>query len=220
MAVTENAGERGDRLALLLAAQPAAQSALLLVAQPADLLEALRQLAPDQEAEQGHRQTLDEEHPLPAAQAEEVVEAVENPARQWPADHAGHGHGNGEQRGHLAAAMSREPAVDVDQDAGEETGLGHAEKQAQGIEAFGAGDLQHGGGKQAPGHHQGGDPAARADALQHQVAGHPEDGIGNEEQACAEAVDGFAEVQVAAHLQLGEADVDAVEVGEDVADQQ
>ncbi|MCY1294495.1 hypothetical protein D9M70_437930 [compost metagenome] len=220
VAVAEDAGERSDRLALFFAVHLAAQAGFLLVAEPADVLEAFRQLAPDQDAEQGHRQALDEEHPLPATHAEEVVETVEDPTRQRPADYPGHGNGNGEQSGHLATAMSRKPAVDVDQDAGEETGFGHAEEQAQGVEAFGAGDLQHGGGKQAPDHHQGGDPATRADALQHQVAGHAEDGVGDEEQAGAQAVDGFAEVQVAAHLQLGEADIDAVEVGEDVADQQ
>ncbi|MNZ88501.1 hypothetical protein D3C78_1073960 [compost metagenome] len=220
MAVAEYAGERVDRLALLLAAQCTAHLRLLLVAQPVHLFEALRQLAPDQDAQQGHRQPLDEKHPLPAMHAQIVVETFENPARQRSADHAGHRYGNGEQCGDLATPVSREPAVDVNQDAREEPGLGHAKEQAQGVEPFGIGDQQHARGEQAPEHHQGRNPAPRADALQHQVAGYAEQRIGDEEQAGAEAVDGVADVQVDTHLQLGEADVDAVQVGEHVADQQ
>ena len=56
--------------------------------------------------------------------------------------------------------------------------------------------------------------------LQDHVARHFEDEVADEEDACAEAVDGVAELQVSRHLQLGEADVDPVEKGDDVADEQ
>ena len=42
--------------------------------------------------------------------------------------------------------------------------------------------------------------------------------VADEEHPCSEAVDGFAEPEVAEHLQPREADVDAVKVGGDVAE--
>ena len=71
-----------------------------------------------------------------------------------------------------------------------------------------------------PHHHQAGDPAPWPDAVQGDVAGHAEQRVGDEEQAGAEAVHGVAEVQVAAHLHLGKADVDAVQMGKQVTHQQ
>ena len=53
--------------------------------------------------------------------------------------------------------------------------------------------------------------------LQDDVAGDFEDEIAEEEHSGAESVDALAEVEVGEHLQLGEANVDAVDVGDDVA---
>src|SRR5690606_35508776 len=47
-----------------------------------------------------------------------------------------------------------------------------------------------------------------------------EEEVADEEEAGAQPVHGFAELQVGEHVQLGEADVDAVEVGDDVAQHQ
>jgi hypothetical protein len=52
------------------------------------------------------------------------------------------------------------------------------------------------------------------------VAGHLEEEVADEEQAGAQAEHGFREAQVLRHLQLGKADVDAVEVGDHVAQHQ
>lgn len=56
--------------------------------------------------------------------------------------------------------------------------------------------------------------------MKNDVAWHLEEKIADEEDAGAEAVDGLAEAEVGRHLQLGEADVDAVEIGNDVAQHQ
>jgi len=54
---------------------------------------------------------------------------------------------------------------------------------------------------------------------QDEVTGDLEQKVAEEEDACAEAVDAVAELQVAHHLQFGEADVHTVDIGDDVADQ-
>ena len=62
--------------------------------------------------------------------------------------------------------------------------------------------------------------SAGADAGQHQVAGHLEQRVRHEEDAGAQTVDGGAEAQIAVHVERGEADVHAVEVGDDVKEEQ
>ena len=44
--------------------------------------------------------------------------------------------------------------------------------------------------------------------------------VADEEDAGAQAVDGLAELQIAEHLELGEADIDAVDPGQDPEDHQ
>ena len=56
----------------------------------------------------------------------------------------------------------------------------------------------------------------RADARQDEVARHLEQEIADEEQRGAEAVGGFAEAEIADHLQLGVADVLPVDIGDQV----
>ncbi|MDR6355279.1 hypothetical protein Q3H58_001950 [Pseudomonas psychrotolerans] len=78
----------------------------------------------------------------------------------------------------------------------------------------------HRHGDDRPAEHDAGDPKARAVAVQQQIAGHLEEEVAPEEHAGAKGVDGIAEAEVAQHVQLGEADVDAIQVGGDVAQQQ
>ncbi|MNT22398.1 hypothetical protein D3C72_1577790 [compost metagenome] len=56
--------------------------------------------------------------------------------------------------------------------------------------------------------------------MHQQVAGHFEQEVADEEQPGAEAEYGFRELQVLGHLQLGEAHVHAIEVGDHVAEHQ
>ncbi|MNV57301.1 hypothetical protein D3C71_1496260 [compost metagenome] len=112
------------------------------------------------------------------------------------------------------------PTVQEHQNAWEETRLGHPEQKAQDIELRSAVDQKHARGQRSPHHHQRGNPASRADAIKGHVARYAKQRVGNEEQPGAEAIDRVAETQVSAHLHLGKANVDPVEVGEEVADQQ
>ena len=55
-------------------------------------------------------------------------------------------------------------------------------------------------------------------AIEQQIGGHLEQEIGEEEHAGAEAEHRLADAEIGVHRQLGEADVDAVEIGDEVAD--
>ena len=126
---------------------------------------------------------------------------------------AGHQQGN-----HCGAAMEREPVGEVEDHAGEESGFGNAQQQACGVELHGCADQRGERGDDAPGDDDAADPDARADLVQHDVAGDFEGEVAEEEDAGADSVDAVAELEVAQHLELGEAYVDAVDVGDDVAD--
>jgi len=72
----------------------------------------------------------------------------------------------------------------------------------------------------APGDHDAGDPHPRADLVHDDVAWDFKEKIADEENACADAVGGFRKAEFTRHLQLGEADIDAVEIGDHVAQHQ
>ncbi len=154
------------------------------------------------------------------ARAVRAAELGHQPARQRPADHARHGDARHEQRGDLGAPRGREPVGQVEHDGREEAGLGHAEQEAHHVELQRRVHEHHARRQEAPGHHDPRDPAARADPQQQQVARHLEQQVADEEHARAEAVDGLVETEIAEHLQLGEGDVDAVEIGGEVAEKQ
>lgn len=80
------------------------------------------------------------------------------------------------------------------------------------------GDEQQAGRQRSPHDHHQRDPAPWTEFVQGQVARHAAQHIADEEDPGPEAVHGFAEFEGIEHLQLGEADVDAVEVVEQVAD--
>ncbi|MNT10340.1 hypothetical protein D3C72_1451650 [compost metagenome] len=157
---------------------------------------------------------------MPAAHAVRAVERVHDPARQRIAEHARDGDARHEQRDHLAAAVGREPVGQVQDHAGIETRFGEAEQEAHHVE-LGRRLHEHEQRRDdAPGDHDPRDPDARADLVHQQVARHLEQEVADEEQPCAQAEHGFGEGQVLAHLQLGEADIDAVQVGDHVAQHQ
>ena len=53
-----------------------------------------------------------------------------------------------------------------------------------------------------------------------QVAGNFHEEVGNEEDPCAQAIDGFGKLQIVGHLQFGETHVHPVQIGDEVAQQQ
>ena len=118
------------------------------------------------------------------------------------------------------AIFGRIPIGEIEDDAGEEAGLGDAEQEAQDVEAGHAAHQRHQRRDDAPGHHDAGDPAAGAELFQRQIARHLEDEIADEEDAGAPGEDQRRELQFGVHGQRGEAEIDAVEIGEEIGQHQ
>ena len=79
-------------------------------------------------------------------------------------------------------------------------------------------DQCHGGRQQAPGHHDPGDPQPRPEPLERQIARHFEEEISEEKDAGAPTEHRRGEAEILVHLERGEADIDAIEVADKVAE--
>jgi hypothetical protein len=78
----------------------------------------------------------------------------------------------------------------------------------------------HSAGQKAPGDHDPSDPAAGANLFQEQVARHFAEEIGHEEKSAAQAKRASRQAEVADHLQRGEAQIDAVQEGDEITEHQ
>ena len=56
--------------------------------------------------------------------------------------------------------------------------------------------------------------------MKNDIAWDFEEEVADEKDACTESVDGIGELQILKHLKFGKADVDAVDIGDDVTDEQ
>ncbi|MNS65958.1 hypothetical protein D3C72_991510 [compost metagenome] len=220
--VAQNLPQRVQRMAagMCLRGRVARQVGTFAVGQPAGLLRAINKAARGQQAQQHRGRALDRKHPLPALQPEHPGHVAHDPAGHQPAQHTRHRHAGEEDRHHRGAAARREPVGQVEHDAGEEAGFEHAQQEAQRIELRRGGDAHHRHRGQAPQHHDARERAPCAKARQQHVAGHFAQHVADVEDRGAQAVHGVAEAQVLLHLQLGEADVDAVQERHHVADEQ
>ncbi|RMT42420.1 hypothetical protein ALP48_05438 [Pseudomonas syringae pv. solidagae] len=188
--------------------------------QPVGILDLVAQQNEGQHTQRHRRHALNQEHPLPAGHAALArSEMIENPSGKRAAQQAGDRDGRHEQCHDPPATLIRIPAREVQHDAGEETGLCHTGQKAQHVELDQRGDEQQAGRKDSPGNHHQTDPATRPKAVQRQIAGQATQHVANEEDTGAQAIDRLAETQGIEHLQLGKADVHAVEVIEQVTNE-
>ena len=186
--------------------------------QPRRLLGPIGQHPQREDAEDHGRQALDGEQPLPSVQAEASVER-EQRLRHRCADDDRDRRGHHEQRARAGAIGRRDPVGEIQDESGEESCLRQPEQNPDRIERSRAGDEHHGDRDEAPADHDARNPAARADALQDQVARNFEEAVSEEEQSRAEAVRGVAQVQIPLQRLGGEPDVHAVDIGDDVTEE-
>ena len=205
---------------LAVVGQIVLQAGFFLGGQPLGVCRPVLQVVVEDDAQDTGGWALDEKQPLPAVQAVDAIHVLQDGAAQG-AGYDGHAHDGGQKDGdHPAAAGRGVPVGEVEDDAGEKARLERAQQKAGHVELHGRGDPGHGGGDDAPDHHDAHQGLAGADFLQQQVAGHFKQKVANEEQARAKAVGGVAKIQRLLHLDLRVANVDAVEVGDHVAQQQ
>jgi hypothetical protein len=148
------------------------------------------------------------------------VERGHDVTRKRPDDHTRDHDARSEDRDGLAAMRLWQPCAEEIDHAGIEARFQHAEQEPRRVELVRSPYEQHGGGTHAPAGHDGAKHPARAPALEHDAGGHFEQYVGDEEQACAEAVGGVGEFEGLVQLQLSERDVEAVHRAEQVAQEQ
>ena len=159
-----------------------------------------------------------QEQPLPSAQPQRAVERQQRFGDRRADDHR-HGNGHHEQGAGPRAMRRRHPVGEIEDDAREEPRLGDAQQHAEQVEAPHAADQHHRHRDDAPADHDACDPEPRADALEDQVARHLEQAVAKEEQARAQAERGVGQPEVALQLGGGKPDVHAIDVGDDVAEE-
>jgi len=81
-------------------------------------------------------------------------------------------------------------------------------------------DQRHSGGEKSPGDHDASDPAASAHFFQQKITGYFTDKIRDEEKPAAEAENGGRQMQITEHLERGEAEIYAIDEGDEVAKRQ
>src|SRR3569833_572172 len=173
------------------------------------------EIKPADDTEQHRGDAFDDEQPLPAPQPHCAVKS-EQQAGDRRADHGRDRHGHRKGGKEAGTVLRGIPVGQIQDDAGKESGFGDAEQEAQDVEAPFAGDERHRARDDAPGHHDARDPAAGAEFLQRQVARHLEDEIADEEDAGSPGEDQGRELQLRVHGQRGKAEIDAVQIGEEV----
>ena len=154
------------------------------------------------------------------------------------------GRGDEEVGQGLRAVAAREPVREIHDDAGEKAGFHQAEQEANAVElklshaqlavergveplnkAFGGGQFvpheRRERGDETPSDHDAADPFPRAPLLHDERAGNLQQEVAEEEHSRAQADDGVVEArQILRHRELGDGDVRAVHVGDDVANEE
>ncbi len=198
---------------------PPDQPVALIGGEPFGVRRFLGQVEIDHDGEDYRGNGFEDEDPLPAFQAETAVE-IEHEAGQRRADHRRQRDGGHEHADDPAAVGGGEPERQVEDDAGEEAGLGGAEQETDDVKSRLAGDERHAAGEDAPGEHDPRDPASRADAHQDQVRRGFQQKVAEEENTGAGAIDSGGERQVLVHFERGKTQVHPVQIGDEITQDQ
>ena len=195
------------------------QPGLLFGRQPIRLRRPVGEIEPGHDAEQNRGNALDDEQPLPSLQPQHAIEP-EQEAGDRRADHGGNRHGDGKRGEKPRAIFRRVPIGQIENDARKKSGFRNAKQKAKPVKAPDAADGSHQCGDDAPGHHNARDPAAGAKFFQRQIARHLEDEIADEEDAGAPGENRRREFQFRVHGQRGKAEIDAIEIGQEIGQHQ
>ena len=193
------------------------QPAPLIGPEPRRVLRSIGQQHPGDDRHDDGRQRLDQKQPLPALQAEPPVHRQQPRRDRRPDDQRDHA-GRLEDSHHARAVIGREPPGQVQNDARIKPRFGQAQQEADAIEAPVVPNEGSQAGDDAPGEQDAGDPFARANSVQDEVAGDFREEVADKEHTCTKSEHGFGEVERVLHRQLGEAHVHAIEIGAEIAE--
>lgn len=171
------------------------------------------------DAKEDRRRAFENEQPAPTGEAK-PVDVVEDQAGERRTNHAGDRHAEKKNREGASLFALGEPVSEVETDAGKVAGFGEAEKKARGVELVNILNEAVEGGERAPGNEDAGDPDAGAEFVQEEIAGNFEQRVADKENSGEQAELLGGDGQGAVHGEGGEADVDAIEIGGDVEDEE
>jgi hypothetical protein len=220
LAALERVAEVHLALVLLLRLEVLRQDVLLLRREPLRVQDAAVKIEEHPEADEDRRDAFEQEQPLPAREARRTAQRVHDGARNRIPENAGDGDRGDEERGPRRAEPRGIPEREVEDDSREEPRFGDAEQEAHDVEHPLAVNEHHRRRDDAPRDHDPGDPDPRAKLLEEDVARHLEEKVADEEDPGAKGEGGITEREVLDHLQLREAHVHPVQVGQDVAEEQ
>ena len=201
--------------ALVFFGQPVLQPVLLILRQKLRLFRGIVEIKEGDDAGNDGRDTRGEEYPFPSGITKETIQ-IEQHAAERRADGIGKRAENHEQADHAAAIIAWEPERHQEEHTGEEARFAKPEQEAQDVKHRGVLRIGKRDGDGAPGNQNTGKPFAGAETVEEQVARHFEDEVTDEEQRSAKAIGIFAEAQRVDHLQLGIADILAVDIGDEI----
>src|SRR5262249_42645191 len=104
--------------------------------------------------------------------------------------------------------------------AGIEAGLGQPQEYAVAVEAPFVPDKGGQSRNDTPGEEDAGDPSARTDLVEEQVAGNFSQKVAEEKQTGSEAEHRIGEMQMTDHLRRGHADIRAIQISAEIAEHQ
>src|SRR5262245_10113000 len=108
------------------------------------------------------------------------------------------------------------PVSEVEQHAREEARLRHTQQESDDGKARRVSDERHGAGEDAPRDHNARDPKPRADLLHDDVAWYLKDEVAEKKGSERKSEVGSGQLEIATHRQARKADVDAINVSQDV----
>ena len=164
-------------------------------------------------------QALNDEEPLPAFEPGEPVHG-EQRTREGTNEDKGKRACRHETRDGASATLLRKPVGEVEHDAGEQSRFGDTQEEAQDIETDRPLYESAGGRDRAPDDQDREHPAPRTEAHEHQIGGHLEQHVTDEENAGAEAEDKRREAEIRVHRQRGETDIQPVDDAKEVEQSQ
>ena len=114
------------------------------------------------------------------------------------------------------AILSQKPVRQVNQHAGEETGLRQPQQETKPVELRGIPNEACQDRHQAPADHDPGDPLPGAPAFHQQRSGNFQQEVAGKEDTCPKPIDFIRETQLTRHLQTGDANVRSIQVRNEI----
>lgn len=116
----------------------------------------------------------------------------------------------------MGSVFTREPVGQVQDNAGEKARLGYSKEKTENVEGGSVVAEGHQGGDDSPADHDTGDPESGSRAVQNEVRRNFKNKVTDEKNACSCGKHGIGEPGDLAHRKFGEANVNPVDISQDV----